>query len=137
MVEEENKSFDASQMHLAGLSQQGKPSEFFENWFELRLAKTTPERRSYHSSFVYDNKLYVLGGLDIREGSLGSLWELDLNNLRDLEMDEIERRHSCGWVPVKMQGNAINKPNKIAYHTSVVYRESMFMFGGAITRSSL
>jgi len=117
-------------LHLTGLSQAGRPQEFFENWFELRLAKTTPERRSYHSTFIYDNKMYILGGLDIREGSLNSLWELDLNNLRDLEMDEIERRHSCGWNQIKVQGPAPQRPGKIAYQSSVVYREVMYMFGG-------
>jgi hypothetical protein len=57
-----------------------KPSgNSIEHWYELRLANSAPERRSYHSTFVYDNKMYVMGGLDIQNGSMNSLWELDLN----------------------------------------------------------
>ena len=52
-----------------------------ENWFELRLSSTAPDRRSYHSSFYYDNKMYVMGGLDIQNGSMSSLWELDLSSI--------------------------------------------------------
>ena len=61
---------------------------YFENWAELRLKGLAPERRSYHSSFVYDNRLFIFGGLDIREGSLNTLWELNLNNLKDLDGEE-------------------------------------------------
>jgi hypothetical protein len=47
-----------------------------------------PDRRSYHSSFIYENKMYIYGGLDIQNGSLESLWELDLNTLSDLEFED-------------------------------------------------
>ena len=53
-------------------------TEFTRNWVELRLMGQQPERRSYHSSFVFDKRLFVFGGLDIREGSLNSLFELSL-----------------------------------------------------------
>ena len=53
-------------------------SEFFRNWVELRLMGQQPDRRSYHSSFVFDKRLFVYGGLDIREGSLNSLYELSM-----------------------------------------------------------
>lgn len=36
-----------------------------EHWYELRLANCAPERRSYHSVFVYENRMFVFGGLDI------------------------------------------------------------------------
>jgi hypothetical protein len=49
-----------------------------DNWSEVRLSRANPERRSYHSSFTYNKFLYILGGLDIREGSMSSLWQLDL-----------------------------------------------------------
>jgi hypothetical protein len=32
------------------------------NWYELRLAGKPPERRGYHSTFEYNNKLYIYGG---------------------------------------------------------------------------
>lgn len=105
-------------------------NKYFENWAELRLKDKAPERRSYHSSFVYDNRLFIFGGLDIREGSLNSLWELNLNNLKDLEAEEGFRQENCGWKLIKPSGNAAAIPEKIAYHTSVVYKDNMYLFGG-------
>ena len=63
--------------------------EFCRNWAELRLMGQQPDRRSYHSSFVFDEKLYVYGGLDIREGSLDSLFELSLKCLDEINPDEL------------------------------------------------
>ena len=99
-------------------------------WDELRLKGHAPERRSYHSSFVYDNRLFVFGGLDIREGSLSSLWELNLANLKDLDLEEGLRLETCGWKLIKTNGNPHVMPDRIAYHTSVVYKDNMFLFGG-------
>jgi hypothetical protein len=103
---------------------------FYENWSELRLKGNAPERRSYHSSFVYENRLFIFGGLDIREGSLNNLWELNLTNIRDLEVEEGYRQETCGWKQVKTTGSVAAIPDKIAYHTSVVYKDNMYLFGG-------
>jgi hypothetical protein len=96
----------------------------------LRLHGVAPERRSYHTSFVYNNRLFIFGGLDIQEGSLGSLWELDLSALKDLDLDEDVRYQSCSWKAMKTTGNPAVIPDRVAYHTSVVYRDSMYVFGG-------
>ena len=56
-------------------------SSALDNWSEVRLARANPERRSYHSSFHYEKRMFILGGLDIREGSMESLWSLDLQTL--------------------------------------------------------
>jgi hypothetical protein len=40
-----------------------------------------PERRAYHASCTGQNKVYVYGGSDIREGLLGTMWVLPLNFL--------------------------------------------------------
>lgn len=58
--------------------------DYNENWTELRLLGKQPTRRSYHSSFIYDKRLYVFGGLDIREGSLTTLYELPLSCLNEV-----------------------------------------------------
>lgn len=76
-----------------------------EHWEELRLKGHAPERRSYHSSFVFDNRLFIFGGLDIQQGSLSSLWELNLDNLKDLDVEEGHRKENCGWKLVKTTGN--------------------------------
>ena len=66
------------------------PSEFVRNWVELRLLGQQPDRRSYHSSFVFDKKLFVFGGLDIREGSLNSLFELNLQCLGEIDPELVK-----------------------------------------------
>ena len=101
-----------------------------QNWSELRMHGNMPERRSYHSSFIFEDKMYIYGGLDIQNGSVDSLWELDLTQLQDLEAEEIENRHSCMWRQISQQGKKENCPGPVAYHTSVVYKEQMFLFGG-------
>jgi hypothetical protein len=50
----------------------------------LRVSGKPPERRGYHSTFSHNNKLYVYGGHDIREGSKDTLVCLDLSKLNDL-----------------------------------------------------
>ena len=63
--------------------------EFVKNWVELRLMGQQPDRRSYHSSFIFDKKLFVFGGLDIREGSLCNLFELNLQCLSEISPEEL------------------------------------------------
>jgi hypothetical protein len=90
---------DAQHLHINGLSPgltAGGLNQF-DHWYELRLKGNAPERRSYHSSFIYDNRLFIFGGLDIREGSMNSLWELNLRYLSDLELDENSREETCMW----------------------------------------
>ena len=72
-------------------------SEFCRNWVELRLMGQQPDRRSYHSSFIFDKRLFVFGGLDIREGSLNSLFELSLQCLGEISQDEL---NSPGGDPI-------------------------------------
>lgn len=100
------------------------------NWSELRMASTAPERRSYHSTFVFENKLYIYGGLDIQNGSVSTLWELDLTLLQDLDSEDSERRQACFWRNIEMHGSKSQQPGPVAYHTSTLYKEQMFLFGG-------
>lgn len=55
------------------------------NWYEVRFMGHCPDRRSYHSSFLHNRKLYILGGHDIREGSKDDLWVLDISKFKDFE----------------------------------------------------
>ena len=111
-------------------------TEFTRNWVELRLMGQQPDRRSYHSSFTFDKRLFVFGGLDIREGSLNSLFELSLQCLGELNNDELESpggapmQSNFRWRLVQTQGNAAHIPGKIAYHSSCVYKDNMYLFGG-------
>ncbi len=87
-----------------------------------------PDRRSYHSTFVFENKLYIYGGLDIQNGSLNNLWELNLSTLNELQSEDPEDRERCSWQSIPINGKV--QPGPVAYHTSVVYKEQMFLFGG-------
>jgi hypothetical protein len=57
------------------------------NWYELRFPVLGPDRRSYHSTFIHNKRVFIFGGHDIREGSKDSLWMLDLRKLKDMDMD--------------------------------------------------
>lgn len=54
-------------------------------WMEVRVQGKLPERRSNHSSFIYEAKgsryLFVHGGRDLKEGAIDNMWRLDLNEL--------------------------------------------------------
>mmetsp|Transcript_11043 Transcript_11043/g.7689 ORF Transcript_11043/g.7689 Transcript_11043/m.7689 type:complete len:94 (+) Transcript_11043:251-532(+) len=89
-----------------------------------------PERRSYHSTFVFESRVFIYGGLDIREGSMDSMYELDMDNISDLDAIGEERQTNFGWKLVKTIGEGPHRPSKMAYHTSVVYKENMYISGG-------
>ena len=50
--------------------------------------------------------------------------------MKDLEVEEGYRQETCGWKQVKTTGSVAAIPDKIAYHTSVVYKDNMYLFGG-------
>ena len=103
---------------------QYKMPEYHENWTEMRLLGKQPSRRSYHSSVIFDKKLYVFGGLDIREGSLNTLYELNLSCVNEVSNDEsnsgedynekLVSKHK--WKEIQTTGNENSKPGNVAYH---------------------
>mmetsp|Transcript_16421 Transcript_16421/g.27826 ORF Transcript_16421/g.27826 Transcript_16421/m.27826 type:complete len:159 (+) Transcript_16421:214-690(+) len=98
------------------------------NWWEFRLKSKIPERRGYHSSFVYDKKLYIFGGKDIGIGHLNSLWTIDLNELDQFENGVTEYNPNPDWLEVSTTGQ---KPPPISHHSSIVYQNKMYLFGGS------
>jgi hypothetical protein len=54
-----------------------------------------PERRSYHTSFTYEHKMYIFGGLDIQNGSVDTLWELDLAQVQEMDQDNNFNKNIC------------------------------------------
>jgi hypothetical protein len=50
--------------------------------------------------------------------------------LKDLDLDEDVRQECCGWRLIKTTGNQAAIPDRVAYHTSVVYKDNMYVFGG-------
>ena len=100
------------------------------NWFEVRLDSKVPERRGYHSTFVHQNKLYIFGGHDIREGFLNNLWMIDMDAFRDFDQPADEQDKSCGWHLLQPHGK--RQPEAVSHHTSVVHGNMMYLFGGCL-----
>jgi hypothetical protein len=73
--------------------------------------------------------LYVFGGHDIREGSKDSLWMLDLRKMKDLDLDPAHQNKDCTWKLLETKG--VEKPGFLAHHSSVVYNDKMYLFGGS------
>jgi len=98
------------------------------NWWEFRFKGKQPDRRGYHSSFIFDKKLYVFGGKDIGIGQLKSLWCIDLSELDDFVPGESEFSLNPEWYELNTTGT---RPPAISHHTSLVYQNKMFLFGGS------
>ena len=88
----------------------------FKNWTEVRYNQITPpERRAYHATFVYENKVYVHGGQDLYEGTLSNMWYISLDFL-----DE-KLNQSPVWNRVVPQANEKYNPGALAHHKATVY----------------
>ena len=77
-----------------------------QNWYEARPHDKNPERRAYHSSFIYQNKYaiwlfiifiryYIFGGRDLSHGSLSSIWSADISQLAKIQSGLL---HHEGWL---------------------------------------
>lgn len=77
-----NDSINARTMHDQDYF--GRSGSEESNWFEVKPKGTIPERRGNHSTFVYQSKLYIYGGSDIREGSYDNIWSIELDALETL-----------------------------------------------------
>lgn len=63
-----------------------------DNWIEVRLQGKLPERRSNHCAFILtlrnEEYLYVHGGRDLKEGSIATMWRLNLSSIHSLMDDD-------------------------------------------------
>jgi len=87
-------------------------------WAEVRTKGTHPARRSYHTAALYADQMLILGGQDIREGLVGGLWALHIDE------NEGGNEH---WEEVPLQGEA---PPALCRHSSVQYQDKWYVFGG-------
>lgn len=69
-----------------------------------------------------------MGGLDIQNGSMSTLWELDFGTSLDLDNDE--RLRPGNWKMIQTQGSKLTSPGPVAYHTTCVCKDQVFLFGG-------
>ena len=93
-----------------------------------------PERRAYHTSFGHNNRLFIHGGYDITNGTLDSLYMLDMAKVNDLEnQSETSTKKMLEWW--RIETNGPQKPGPLAHHSSVVFGDKMYMFGGSGPRT--
>jgi hypothetical protein len=68
-----------------------------------------------------------MGGLDILNGSMNTLWELDLNQMQSSAEDDMSsqggEKQPLAWNLIQQSGPTSQRPGNVAYHTSVVYRD--------------
>jgi len=80
------------------------------------------------------NRLYIYGGCGIEDGTLATLWCLDTTKVLELDSlsfeEEARRGLTVEWKKVDTLGAPL-KPGPLAHHTSVVYGDKMYMFGGS------
>lgn len=112
-------------------------------WYELRPRGKLPEKRSYHSSVIYEGYLYIYGGEDSREGKNDSFWRLNLDDFIEIgEKESKEENKDLGqkpgspepqedgkltWEQLETTGA---KPGFLSHHRSVLIGEEMYIFGG-------
>jgi hypothetical protein len=78
---------------------------------------------------LFHFRLYIYGGHDIREGSHKTLYKLNLKEMQEWKAKNGIDITPPAWEEVETHGN--NKPGYLAHHTSVVYNEKMYLYGGS------
>ena len=101
-------------------------------WFELKAKGKLPKKRSYQSSVIFDGKLYIYGGEDIKEGKFEDLQYLDLDEFfdheeKDLEDKEVDDEEHYRWKTVTTTGD---KPGPLAHHKACIHNQCMYLIGG-------
>ena len=81
------------------------------------------------------HRLYIYGGLDIREGIISKMNYLYLSFLKGGEgaRQAAHVKETAGtigsWTPINDQGG-VHHPGPIAHHTSVVNGKKSYLYGG-------
>ncbi|NXC39993.1 LZTR1 regulator, partial [Penelope pileata] len=118
-------------MHIYGgyCGIRGISQEFWTFHFDTRkwLCVSTPSRstgpgpRHGHSAVVYHAAMYLFGGLmGLREQK--DLWKWDFVN--------------SSWYNIRTRCSILQGPPPVVGHASVVFKDSMLVFGGGISNSS-
>lgn len=107
-VSEEKVDFVLSQEHPIS-------NKVLNRWEQIRCIGKLPERRSYHTSITFKNKIYVYGGYDIKEGDMKSMFCLDLNE------------SAPEWQEIKLTGD---RPEGISRHSAILWDDKIYCLGG-------
>ena len=88
-----------------------------KHWSEKRVLNP-PKRRSFHTSCIYNNFLYIFGGKDITEGKL--------NDIMKINLMEIESPY---WEKVIPENGTELEP--LAYHSGTLIDDNYYIIGGS------
>lgn len=84
-------------------------------WEEVRTLGHHPSRRSYHTAVMWNDKMVVYGGQDLKEGPQSGMWMIEITQFDQGDWEE---------VPVPGQG-------PLCRHTAIIKNDSMYLFGGS------
>ncbi len=85
-----------------------------DQWVEIRT-KRIPHRRAFHSAWIFNDYLYIFGGLDISNGKLNDFHRIQLS-------DEVPK-----WEELALIGDTLPK---ISYASSSQYKNEFYVIGG-------
>ena len=106
-----------SPLHSVDSNLENKFLSEAKNWHERR-AINPPKRRSFHTSCIYDNYLYIFGGKDITEGKLSDIMRINLKEEKD-----------PSWETVSPANEKKLEP--LAYHTGTLIGDEYYIIGGS------
>lgn len=94
------------------------------SWTQLAIdPQSKPPKRRAHTSCLWDNKLFVIGGGDgVR--ALDDVYMLDLS----ASSEEQQQENPLAWELVQTEGNP---PPPRGYHTSNLVKDKLVVFGGS------
>ena len=60
------------------------------NSWEGIIKNSYPPTRAYHSTFMYDKKIFIFGGKDISKNYMDDVWSLDCRQMWDMNQGNTE-----------------------------------------------
>ncbi|EWS72392.1 UDP-glucose/GDP-mannose dehydrogenase family, NAD-binding domain protein (macronuclear) [Tetrahymena thermophila SB210] len=85
-------------------------------WAECKIIGSNIQSRSRSSICSHNGYLYVYGGYELTAGPLGDFWRINLSSEQYI------------WEKVKVKGKV--NPGLKSRHTSQVFKDKMYLFGG-------
>ena len=101
-------------LHKISAEELENSTPYLKNWSERRVL-SPPKRRSFHSSCVYKDFLYIFGGKDITEGKLSDIAKLKLTD------------KDAKWETVTPSNDTLEP---LAYHTGTLINDKYYIIGG-------
>jgi Galactose oxidase, central domain/Kelch motif len=84
-------------------------------WEEVRTASQHPSRRSYHSAVMWNEKMVICGGQDLREGPQAGIWSIEIGQFDQGDWQEL----------------GVPDFGPLCRHSAVIKDDNMYLFGGS------